>query len=472
MAGMSQPLVGIVLAGGVGSRFRSRRPKIVHDLLGRPMLGWAVAALREAGADAVVVVASPATADDVRAAMPDVRVAVQESPKGTGDAAAVGLAAAPEAGRVLIVGGDTPCLRASTLAALAEAQTSAGAPVAVLGAAFDDPSGYGRLVRAADGGIARIVEERDADATTKAIREINAGVYAAEAAFLRRTLPTLGTANAQGELYLVDIVAAARAEGLPVPGVTSDDPREIHGINDRAQFAEAVEILRRRIVAHWQREGVGFLAPDSVWIEPTVELARDVVVGPGVMLHGATTVGEGTRIDAGCVLRDVRVGADVHLKPYLVAESAVLGDGVEAGPFAHLRSGTRLDEGSRVGNFVETKKTRLGKGSKANHLSYLGDAEIGAGVNVGAGTITCNYDGVDKHRTVIGDGAFIGSDTQLVAPVEVGAGAVVGAGTTVTKDVPAGALAVSRAPQREIDGWALRHGPAARKAAKAGKSTP
>lgn len=467
MGRMTSTLVGIVLAGGVGSRFRSRRPKIVHDLLGRPMVGWAVDALRAAGCTEVVVVAGPATADDVRAALPDVRVAVQATPRGTGDAAAVGLAAAPAAARVLIAGGDTPCLRPDTLRALAAVQNDAGAPVSVLTARFADPHGYGRVVRAEDGGVARIVEERDADGPTRAIDEINAGVYAADADFLRRALPTLTTANAQGELYLVDIVAAARAEGRPVPILCCEDPAEIHGINDRAQFAEAAVILRDRLVRRWQSAGVGFLDPASVWIEASVELAADVVVGPQVMLHGRTIIAEGARIDAGCILRDCRVGVDAHLKPHVVAEGADIGPGAEAGPFAHLRSGTVLADGSRVGNFVETKKTRLGPGSKANHLSYLGDADIGAGVNVGAGTITCNYDGVDKHRTVIGDGAFIGSDTQLVAPVTVGAGAVVGAGTTVTRDVPPDALAVSRTPQREIAGWAARNGPAARKAAKA-----
>jgi bifunctional UDP-N-acetylglucosamine pyrophosphorylase/glucosamine-1-phosphate N-acetyltransferase len=467
---MTSTLVGIVLAGGIGSRFRSRRPKIVHDLLGRPMVGWAVDALRAAGCDDVVVVASPATADDVRAALPDVRLAVQAEPRGTGDAAAVGLAAAPAAARVLIAGGDTPCLRPDTLRALADAQDAAGAPVAVLTARFADPHGYGRVVRADDGGVARIVEERDADAATRAIDEINAGVYAADAAFLRRVLPALTTANAQGELYLVDVVGSARAEGQPVPALCCTDPSEIHGINDRGQFAEAAAILRGRLVRHWQRHGVGFLDPDTVWIEASVELASDVVVGPQVMMYGHTRVAAGARIDTGCVLRDCRIGADAHLKPYVVAEGAEIAERVEAGPFAHLRSGTVLAEGSRVGNFVETKKTRLGPGSKANHLSYLGDAEVGAGVNIGAGTITCNYDGVDKHRTVIGDGAFIGSDTQLVAPVTVGAGAVVGAGTTVTRDVPADALTVSRTPQRDIDGWARRNGPAARKAAKAGKN--
>lgn len=420
------------------------------------MLAWTVAALRAAGCDRIVVVVSPATETAVREACPDVAIAVQPEPRGTGDAVAAALPLVEGQARLLVAGGDTPCLRAETLARLLVEPATAAGGIALLSAGFADPSGYGRVVRGADGRVARIVEHRDADPEVLAIREINAGVYAFDAEFLREALPRLGTDNAQGELYLVDVLETAHARGLPVAAVHTDDPDEIHGINDRAQFATALRILRDRLVANWQVAGVGFEDPASVRIEAEVELEADVEIGAGVELRGRTRIGRGSRIDRGCVLRDCQLGADVHLRPYVVADSAILADGCQAGPFVHLRPGSDLGPSARVGNFVEIKNTRLGRASKANHLSYLGDAEIGENVNIGAGTITCNYDGIHKHRTRIEDGAFIGSDTQLVAPVTVGRGAVVGAGTTVTRNVPDGALAVSRSPQREIEGWAER----------------
>lgn len=447
-----RPFTALVLAGGIGSRFRSATPKVVHSLLGRPIVAWPAAAATEAGAQRIVVVAAANTQQAIAAALPTATVVIQPEARGTGDAARIGLAEIADNELVLITVGDAPCFRPETFATLAAAAPANG--LAVLTATLDDPSGYGRIVRNAEGHIVRIVEQRDADAATAAIHEVNTGIYAAPAAVLKHLSAQLGTDNAQGEYYLVDIVALAAASGLEVVGVALADPREMQGINDRAQWAAAAACLRDRLVAAWQAQGVAFVDPSSVWIEPTVTLAADVLIGADVELRGATRVDGPACIERGCVLHDTTVAAGAHLKPYCICDGAVIATDATVGPFAHLRPGSELGARSRVGNFVELKNTRLGEDSKANHLSYLGDAVIGNAVNVGAGTITCNYDGFTKHRTVIEDGVMIGSDTQLVAPVRVGRGAYVAAGTTVTKDVEPDALSTSRTPQKNIPGWA------------------
>ena len=406
---------------------------------------------RQAGIADIVVVASPQTETPIRSVLGDIRIALQPEPKGTGDAARCGLSAIAPDGIVVVLAGDTPCMRPVSLAAVI-AGAKAG-NIAVLTAELANPGGYGRIVRDADGSIARIVEDKDATASEKKIGEINSGLYAFPVAVLRRHLAELKPNNAQGELYLVDVIALARAAGVKTMPVAEGAADDIQGVNDRIQLAAAEKTLRQRINAAWQAAGVTLRDPDSTVIEPDVRLAADVELGPSVHLLRRTQVDEGSSIGQGSILSDTLVGANCTVKPYVVAERAVLGSGVSVGPFAHLREGTDLRTRSRVGNFVETKKTVLGEGSKANHLAYLGDATIGANVNVGAGTITCNYDGANKHATTIDDDVFVGSDTQFVAPVHVGKGATIGAGTTVTRDVPAGALAVSRAPQKEIPGY-------------------
>jgi bifunctional UDP-N-acetylglucosamine pyrophosphorylase / glucosamine-1-phosphate N-acetyltransferase len=378
-------------------------------------------------------------------------VVEQTEQRGTGHAVQVGLAPLVDfEGLVLILYGDVPLLRQETLAALVERARETGG-LAFLSAEVEDPTGYGRVVRDGKGEVARVVEHKDASETERRIREVNGGIYAAPAGFLREATARLAPQNAQGEYYLTDVVqAAAGSIGAVTVKVAME---ELAGINDRRQLASAERVLCRRLVDRWM-EHATFRDPDSVRIEAQVTIEPDVEIGRNVSLRGRTSIARGTRIDDGVILIDTRVGEGVEIKPYSVATEAVIGAGAKIGPFAHLRPGTELGPEVHVGNFVETKKTRMGRGSKANHLTYLGDALVGEKVNVGAGTITCNYNGYEKQQTVIEDGAFIGSDTQLVAPVRVGKRAVVAAGATITKDVPEGALAISRAEQTHKPGYA------------------
>lgn len=452
--------IAIVLAAGKGERMQSTTtPKVLHEVAGRALVHWPVVLAHEVGVRRVIVVVGHGHAD-VEAALarrfgdaaPE--TALQQQQRGTGDAVACAvarLADGPDNARVLILSGDVPLLRASTLHAL----FSCTGPLAFIATRAPDPTGYGRVVRDADGRVLRIVEHKDATPAERALDEVNAGIYAADLGFLRRELHGLSAANAQGELYLTDLVARAAA-AAPVATVLAPFV-EVAGVNDRVELAASDALARRRIAERWMRAGVTLRAPDSIAIDADViEIGADTLLGAGVALRGRTRIGSGVTIDVGCVLTDTVVEDGAILRPYTIATSAKIGPRSVVGPFAHLRQGSELGEAVHVGNFVETKKTRLGRGAKANHLSYLGDAEIGARVNVGAGTITCNYDGVAKHVTVIEEGAFIGSNTALVAPVRVGQGATVGAGTTVTRDVPAGALVVSRAEEKQIAGYAAR----------------
>jgi bifunctional UDP-N-acetylglucosamine pyrophosphorylase/glucosamine-1-phosphate N-acetyltransferase len=462
------PLAAVVLAAGKGTRMKSAKAKVLHEACGRPVGWFPVRAALELGAARVVVVVGHQAEEVERAlaaALPGAPVtfALQREQLGTAHAVlAAREALAGHAGEILILSGDTPLLTPATLRAVAAARGNR--PLSFATMLVGDPHGYGRVLRA-KGRPSRIVEERDATPAQRRIREVNAGLYCADAAFLWKALARVGSANAQGEFYLTDLVAmAAKGKGaaaVPVPA------EEAAGVNDRAQLAEVARVLSRRIADRLLRDGVTIEDPARFACDEGIEVGADTVVEPDVRLRGRTRIGAGCRIGQGSIVEGSTVGDGVLVRPYTLLEEAVVGAGSILGPFARLRPGSELAEGVHVGNFVETKKARLGRGSKANHLTYLGDAVIGAGVNVGAGTITCNYDGEKKHETRIGDGAFIGSDSILVAPIQVGAGAYVAAGSTLTKPVPDGALALGRARQENKEGWAERMR-AARARAKAG----
>ena len=477
-AGRGGGLVAIVLAAGRGTRMRSARAKVLHEVLGRPMVAYPVSAALGAGADRVAVVVGhqgEAVSGAVAAALGEVDASrvtrVQQTEQnGTGHAVMCAREAATGFAEVLIACGDTPALDADTLTSMIAAHRASGAALTVATFVVEDPSGYGRIVRDPRDHVQRIVEHRDATDAERLIDEVNAGLYLGSAEQVFGALDRVGTDNAQGELYLTDVVELLAAAGERVDAFVLDEPRRVAGINTRAQLAELEAFLLGVRRATLMEAGVTMHDPGSVRVEAGVEIGQDTVLGPGVQLLGATRIGRGVRIDAGCVVRDTVLGDGVHLKPYVVTDRAALSEGAVAGPFAHLRPGADLREGSKVGNFVEMKKTVLGPGSKASHLTYLGDADIGRGVNVGAGTITCNYDGTHKHRTVIEDEVFIGSDTQLVAPVTVGRRATVAAGTTVTRDVPPGALALSRTKQTSIEGYDERKRKPREEAKRKGRS--
>jgi bifunctional UDP-N-acetylglucosamine pyrophosphorylase / glucosamine-1-phosphate N-acetyltransferase len=451
-------LACIVLAAGKGTRMKSNKAKVLHTLLGAPLCAYPIERARELGADPVVAVLGHQLTDvervlAARYGAGAITIVEQSEQKGTGHAVKLGLAPlTSESGLVLILYGDAPLLRRETIDALVQEARRTGG-LAILTARLPDPTGYGRILRDRRKRVKKVVEEKDTSRSERAIKEINAGFYAAPIEFLRKATAALKTNNAQGEYLLTDVVEmAARSVGaFPV----ESEPEEIAGINDRVQLVDAEEVMRRRVLARF-RDRATFRDPGSVVIEPGVEIGSDVEIGRNVALRGRTRIADGVRIDDGVLLVDTEVGTGAHIKPYCVATESVIGADARIGPFAHLRPGTELGPDCHLGNFVETKKTRMGRGSKANHLSYLGDAVIGQDVNVGAGTITCNYNGYEKRQTIIEDGAFIGSDTQLVAPVRVGRRAVVAAGATVTKDVPEGSLAITRVEQKTVEGYADR----------------
>lgn len=448
----------VVLAAGKGTRMKSAIPKVLHRIAGRPLLDHVLrAAAPLAPASTTVVIGHQADLiRDAYANQPDVGFVVQEPQLGTGHAL---LMAEPRlqnaAGTVLLLYGDVPLLSTATLEALVGTHRAENASATVLTATVDQPFGYGRIVRTA-GAIARIVEQRDASAEERDIREINAGIYAFELGPLFDAIRGIASANAQGEYYLPDLVGIYRTRGLGVATVAVKDPDEIRGINSRTELAEVERIVRQTKNEELMAAGVTLLDPATTYVHPEVAVGADTVLHPNVHLEGRTVIGQGCEIHSGTRIVDSTLGDHVTVKNYcVITESSVAADAV-LGPFAHLRPASDVKEGAHVGNFVELKKTTLGAGSKANHLAYLGDATIGHGVNVGAGVITCNYDGVKKHPTVIKDGAFIGSDSALVAPVTIGEGAYVAAGSTITEDVPPGALGVARGRQVNKDGWAQK----------------
>ena len=453
---MARQLTVLVLAAGRGTRMRSAVAKVLHPVLGRPLIAWPLAVARALPASRRGVVVGH-QAEAVSKVLPvGFEVVLQRQTLGTGHAVRQARRLFAGEGDTVVLSGDTPLLTAATVRRLLAGHRRRRATVSFLTARLADPSGYGRVVRDARGEVRAIVEHDDADAATRRIDEVNAGVYCFDNRFLGRALGRLRAANRQEEFYLTDIIAAAVGSGLAVVGVPCDDPEEMLGVNDRLQLARVHDVLRRRVLERLMRAGVTVVDPGSTWVEPGVRVGADSVLFPGATLQGGTVVGAGCHIGPHTRVRDSRIAPGSVITDCCVIEEAAIGPRCHVGPFAHLRPGTRLAAGVRVGNFVETKKARLGAGAKASHLSYLGDARIGRRVNVGAGTITCNYDGYSKFKTVIGDDVFIGSDTQLVAPVRVGRGALVAAGTTVTKDVPAGALVVSRTPQKTVAGWAAR----------------
>jgi bifunctional UDP-N-acetylglucosamine pyrophosphorylase/glucosamine-1-phosphate N-acetyltransferase len=448
-------LTVLVLAAGKGTRLRSRTIKLLHGVAGRPMVCWVLdsaAALKPARTLAVVGY----QADAVKTALADsgCSFVLQKEQRGTGHAvlqASRAIGAKP--GTLLILNGDVPALRAATLRKLVNTHDRKGAALTILTAELDDATGYGRVLRDGRGNVERIVEQGDASPAERRVREINTGVYVADPARLMRVLRKLKPDNDQGEYYITDAVHQLLAAGQPVAVVRHDDFYEVLGVNTRQELAEASQRLFRRRAMELQDAGVTLLDADRTWIDPRTKVGRDTVIYPGVIVEGRSSIGPDCVIRPGCRIVDSSIGAGTEIKDYSLVFESRVARRASVGPFAHLRPGSILEDGSKVGNFVELKKTRLGRGSKASHLAYLGDATIAEDCNIGAGTITCNYDGTHKHRTTLERGVFIGSDTQLVAPVTVGKGAYVAAGSTVTKDVPAGALAISRGKQKNIKGW-------------------
>jgi len=443
----------VILAAGEGKRMRSRQPKVLHRLCGRPLIGYALRTARVL-ADRIVLVVGP-DADGVRAAAGEgVRVVEQRERLGTGHAVLQAREACG-AGTILVLPGDSPLLSSETLTALVAQHRAAGAAATVLTAVVDRPQGYGRILRQG-GRVTRIVEERDATDDQKKITEINTSVYGFDARRLWKALGELRPDNDQGEYYLTDVIGLLARAGGRIEALAAPDPAEALGINDRKQLAAVAAIQRRRILDGLMEAGVTVLDPASTYVEDTVTIGPDTTLYPNVVLEGATTIGSECVIASGCQVSASRFGDRVTLKPYCVVSEAVVEDDATLGPFCHLRPGCHIGQKAKIGNFVEAKKARIGRGSKANHLAYLGDATVGENVNIGAGTITCNYDGRAKHETRIGDGAFVGTNATLVAPLVIGEGAYVGGGSTITKDVPPGALAVGRAPQVVKEGWAAR----------------
>ncbi|MCD9196860.1 bifunctional UDP-N-acetylglucosamine diphosphorylase/glucosamine-1-phosphate N-acetyltransferase GlmU [Aeromicrobium wangtongii] len=454
---MTDQVTAIVLAAGAGTRMKSSRAKVLHEIAGRSMIEHALIAVAGAGVHTTVAVVGH-DREQVSAAIsaydPSIVLAVQEVQNGTGHAVQAALEAldAPPTGTVLVTYGDVPLLTSQTLSELLVDHRAAGRAVTILTAEVDDPTGYGRILRDADGAVTAIREHRDASPEELAVHEINSGILAVDAQFLRHAVASLESGNAQGELYLTDIVGKAVAEGRPVGAHVLEDVWQTEGVNDRAQLARLGRELNRRLTRQWMAEGVTMVDPETTWIDSAVTLARDVTLLPGTQLLGATSVAEGATIGPDTTLRNVEVGENASIIR-THGSDAVIGAGANVGPFAYLRPGAELGEDGKIGTFVEVKNSVIGTSAKVPHLTYVGDATIGEGANIGAGTIFANYDGVHKNRTTIGRHAKTSSNNTFVAPVSVGDGAFTGAGATIRQDVPPGALAVSAGSQRNIEGW-------------------
>jgi bifunctional UDP-N-acetylglucosamine pyrophosphorylase/glucosamine-1-phosphate N-acetyltransferase len=441
----------VILAAGQGKRMRSGLPKVLHRLGGRPLLAHVLDTARELGAGRICVVYGHG-GEAVRAALDatDLVWVRQEPQLGTGHAVLQTLTFLDAAAPTLVLCGDVPLIGTATLTRLLDV---AGDGLGVLTAVFDDPAGYGRILRDADGRVRCIVEHRDATEDERAVREINTGFMAVPTAALKRWLPALGNDNAQGEYYLTDIVGLAIGEGMPVATAQPDANWEVLGVNSKVQLAELERIHQRNNALLLMESGVTLADPERIDVRGELDCGRDVSIDVNCVFEGRVVLGEGVEVGAHCVLKNAVIGAGTRIAPFSHIEEAEAGRDCIIGPYARLRPGTRLGDAVHIGNFVEVKNSTVAEGSKANHLAYVGDATVGKNVNVGAGTITCNYDGASKHRTVIEDDAFIGSDTQLVAPVTVGRGATLGAGTTLTQDAPPDKLTISRARQVTVPGW-------------------
>lgn len=454
---MNAPLVVVVLAAGKGTRMKSQLPKVLHPLGGRPMIQHVLDATSGLQPQKTILILGHG-ADQVREALSDgdYAIAIQDPPKGTGHAV---MQVLPHLegyeGDVVIVSGDVPLLTEATLRALVEAHRQAEAAATILTVELSDPTGYGRILRDAGGQVVGIVEQKDASEEQKRVQEINSGTYVFRWQPLANALTQITPHNAQGEYYLTDAIRLLVEAGHPVAGHVTRDPESLMGVNDRADLAEASRLFRRRLNEHWMRQGVTLVDPVTTYIDSGVEIGPDTVIEPGTYLHGNTRIGAGCHIGPDCDLTNAVIEDGARVQRAVVTDSRV-GAGSQLGPYAHVRGGAEIGPHCRIGNFVEIKNSQLAHGVKAAHLAYLGDAQIGRGTNVGCGTITCNYDGRHKHRTVIGEGCFIGSDSILVAPLTIGDGATTAAGSVITQDVPALALGVGRARQRNVEEWALR----------------
>ncbi|HET6625245.1 MAG TPA: bifunctional UDP-N-acetylglucosamine diphosphorylase/glucosamine-1-phosphate N-acetyltransferase GlmU [Nocardioidaceae bacterium] len=462
-AGARPPAAVILLAAGSGTRMKSKLMKVLHPLCGRSMIGHVLTAAQAVQAQRLVAVVGNGreqVGPHILERAPDALLAVQETQEGTGHAVRVAVdalrdAAGSTSGTVVVMAGDTPLLEGATLAGLVAEHDRSNRAVTILTGEVDEPFGYGRIVRDAAGAVTAIVEQKDASPEEASIHEINSGIFAFDGDFLAEALGRIRNDNAKGEYYLTDVVGIAHADTRPVGAHKIDDVVQTEGANDRAQLAGLAAELNRRILGRWMREGVTIADPTTTWVDADVVLDRDVTLLPGVQLLGATVVAEDAVVGPDSTLRDVEVGRGAKVVR-THGELAVIGEHATVGPFSYLRPGTVLGAGGKIGAFVETKNAQIGDGAKVPHLSYVGDAEIGEGANIGAGTVFANYDGVNKHRTKVGQHAKTSSNNTFVAPVEIGDGAVTGAGTVVRRDVPPGALAVSSGPQRNIEEWTLR----------------
>ena len=457
-------VAAIILAAGLGKLMKSDTPKVLHPVAGRPMLFYPVQVIKNLGLKkAIIIVGHKAEKvmeildSELRTPNSELKFVKQEPQLGTGHAVlcAENVLKAWK-GDILILSGDVPLITKQTILGLLDLHAKKKAAISFISTVIADPSGYGRVLRDENNSVKRIVEDKDSSIEEKAINEINTGIYCINAQFLFSGLKNIKRENAQGEYYLPDLIEMAAKAKQKVACLTHINPAEVMGINNRIELAQANGVMRERINNELMLSGVSLIDPETTYIHYGVKIGKDTTIYPNVFLEGNTNIGKGCLIEQGCMIQNSHIGDGSKIKSNSVIESSEIGGQVSIGPFARIRPDSTIGDGARIGNFVEVKKSRIGRGTKANHLSYLGDAIIGKDVNIGAGTITCNYDGVKKHQTIIEDGAFIGSDTQLIAPVKVGKNAYIGSGSTITKNVPPGSLALSRIEQRVVEGWALK----------------
>jgi bifunctional UDP-N-acetylglucosamine pyrophosphorylase/glucosamine-1-phosphate N-acetyltransferase len=455
---MINPLITIILAAGKGTRMNTSLPKVLHTLRGRPLLDHVLDTAFSLGSVKVVVVAGHG-ADAVRSVVSqrsgELEIVIQEPQLGTGHAVYQCLdQLSGFEGTVVVLSGDVPGLQPETVSELVRAQVEMSAALSVLTGHLEDPTGYGRIIRGPEGNVQEIREQKDLSEGQDSITEVNLGIYAFESSFLARELPRIGSDNAQGEYYLTDLIKAAVESGAGAVSHITADYTEALGINTLGELSGVEKMTNRKYLEELMNSGVQIMDPDQTWIEDTVTVRPDTVIHPMVFLHGSTKIGAGSVINPGSVITDSTLGERVEIRPFCVITESTIADDAAVGPFAHLRTGTDIGPSARIGNYVETKKAVIGEGSKVSHLTYVGDAVLGNNVNIGAGCVTCNYDGFNKFKTVIEDGVFVGSGTMMVAPIKIGKGSLVAAGSTLTQDVPPDALAIARSQQSAKEGWA------------------